>query len=83
VSAGAGIISDPDAKVFDFHWSLFLDLVAKAISWELVWWIDTGLRTTLRVTISPFDFLTFRNFIKKYQNRDLATTEFGANMRMR
>lgn len=33
--------------------------------------------------ISPLDFLTFRNFIRKYQNLDFATTVFGANMRMR
>lgn len=33
--------------------------------------------------ISPLDFLTFRNFIKKYQNLDLATTVFGAKIRMR
>jgi len=33
--------------------------------------------------ISPFDFLTFLSFIKKYQNLDFATTVFGANMRMR
>lgn len=42
-----------------------------------------GQHTTLRLTISPFAFLTFRSFIRKYQNRDLATTEFGAKMRMR
>lgn len=33
--------------------------------------------------ISPFDFLTFLNFIRKYQNLDLATTVFGANILMR
>lgn len=41
------------------------------------------VRTTLIVIISPFDFLTFLNFIKKYQNLDLATTVFGANILMR
>lgn len=47
--------------------------------------IDRGERwhTTLRLTISPFAFLTLRSFIKKYQNLDLATTVFGANIRMR
>ncbi len=39
--------------------------------------------TTLRLTISPLAFLTFRSFIKKYQNRDFATTVLGANMRIR
>ena len=39
--------------------------------------------TMLMVTISPLAFLTFRSFIKKYQNLDLATTVLGANMRMR
>jgi hypothetical protein len=39
--------------------------------------------TSLRLTISPLAFLTFRSFIKKYQNRDLATTVLGANMRIR
>ena len=34
----------------------------------------------LRETISPVDFLTFLNFIKKYQNRDFATTVFGAKI---
>ncbi len=40
-------------------------------------------RTTFRLTISPFDFLTFRSFIKKYQNRDFATTVLGAKIRIR
>ena len=39
--------------------------------------------TKLMVIISPFDFFTFRNFIKKYQNLDFATTVFGANILMR
>jgi len=34
-------------------------------------------------TISPVDFLTLRSFMRKYQKRDLATTSFGAKMRMR
>lgn len=33
--------------------------------------------------ISPLAFLTFLNFIKKYQNLDFATTLLGANMRIR
>lgn len=36
--------------------------------------------TTFKETISPFDFLTFRSFIKKYQKRDFATTVLGANI---
>ena len=36
--------------------------------------------TTFKDTISPFAFLTFRNFIKKYQKRDFATTVFGAKI---
>ena len=41
------------------------------------------IHTRLMVMISPFDFLTFLNFIKKYQNLDFATTVFGANILMR
>ena len=41
------------------------------------------IRTWLIETTSPFDFLTFFNFIKKYQNRDFATTVLGANILMR
>jgi hypothetical protein len=41
------------------------------------------LPTTLRETISPFAFLTFRNFIKKYQKRDFATTVLGAKILIR
>ena len=29
MSAGAGVVSDPDAEVLDFQWSLFMDLVSK------------------------------------------------------
>lgn len=39
--------------------------------------------TSFRLMISPFDFLTFLNFIRKYQNLDFATTVFGAKIRMR
>ncbi len=39
--------------------------------------------TGLMVIISPFDFLTFRSFIKKYQNLDFATTVFVAKIRIR
>ena len=38
---------------------------------------------TFNPTISPVDFLTFRNFIKKYQKRDFATTVFFAKILMR
>ena len=34
-------------------------------------------------TTSPFAFLTRLSFFKKYQNRDFATTSFGAKMRIR
>jgi hypothetical protein len=39
--------------------------------------------TTFKLTISPFAFLTLRNFIKKYQKRDFATTVLGANILIR
>ena len=39
--------------------------------------------TTFKLTISPFAFLTFRSFIKKYQKRDFATTVLGANILIR
>ncbi len=84
VSAGAGIVSNPDAKVLDFHRSFLMDLHGRIVLDEQ---LEDNLiispRTTFRLTISPFDFLTFRNFIKKYQNRDFATTVLGAKMRMR
>ena len=35
------------------------------------------------LTISPLAFLTLRALPRKYQNRDFATTSFGAKMRMR
>jgi len=39
--------------------------------------------TTLTLTISPVVFFTFWRPRRKYQKRDLATTAFGAKMRMR
>lgn len=39
--------------------------------------------TSLMLTISPLAFLTFLSLVRKYQNRDLATTGLGAKMRMR
>ena len=84
VSSGARIVSNPDAKVLDFHWSLFMDLWGRIVLAEqLAGILIFSPRTTFRLTISPFDFLTFRSFIKKYQNRDFATTVLGAKMRMR
>ena len=40
-------------------------------------------RTLFKETISPFAFLIFRSLARKYQKRLLATTSFGAKMRMR
>mgnify|MGYP006876479973 FL=1 len=39
--------------------------------------------TTLTATTSPVAFLTLRSLRRKYQKRDLATTSFGAKMRIR
>lgn len=50
---------------------------------SFLWDLSEVFRTSFRLMISPFDFLTFLNFIKKYQNLDFATTVFGAKMRMR
>ena len=61
------------------HALLLLAACATAFSSAL----NCGIHTKLIVMISPFDFFTFLNFIKKYQNLDLATTVFGANILMR
>jgi hypothetical protein len=44
---------------------------------------QSRLHTTFKLTISPFAFLTFRSFIKKYQKRDFATTVFVAKILIR
>jgi hypothetical protein len=81
VSAGAGVVTDPDSEVLDLERALLVDLKLN----ELISKIEAPpvLRTTFKLTISPLDFLTLRNFIKKYQKRDFATTVFGAKIRMR
>jgi hypothetical protein len=45
--------------------------------------VDEDGRTWFRLTTSPLAFLTLRSRPRKYQKRDLATTSFGAKMRMR
>jgi len=82
VGSGAGIVTDPDTKIFDLQGALLVDLAIYRLApshsdkWPRV-------LTTFRLTISPFAFLTFRSFIKKYQKRDFATTVFGAKILIR
>jgi hypothetical protein len=80
VGAGAGVVSDPDAEVLDLQRALLVDLV------HMISFISSNNskpHTTFKLTISPFAFLTFRSFIKKYQKRDFATTVLGANILIR
>lgn len=84
----ARVVADPDTEVLDLLWALLMDLhfdlgISRCLFHALMHIPKYGRRTMLIATTSPFDFLTFRSFIKKYQNLDLATTVLGANMRMR
>lgn len=87
--SGAGVVSDPDTEVLDLCWALLVDLYlipsVRVCSQEFSASSCRGEleRTWLTLTISPLAFLTFRSFIKKYQNRDLATTVLGAKILMR
>ena len=82
VSAGAGVVADPDAEVLDLQGVLLGDLQ----NGEIYIPQDTirvHPHTALTLTISPVAFLTLRRPRRKYQKRDLATTSLGAKMRMR
>ena len=91
VSAGAGVVADPDANVLDLEGVLLVDLrLSVALSGmdkQRTWNIFTALRwcvlTSLRLTISPLAFLIFLRRERKYQKRLLATTVLGAKMRIR
>ena len=94
VGAGAGIVSDPNAEVLDLEGLLLMDLYSthSPFSHHPNDFLHLGpnnsqahfcQRTWFNDTISPALFLTFLNFLRKYQNRDLATTSFGANSLMR
>lgn len=85
------------AEVLDLCWPLLVYLlVGIFVSSCLIVFYKAGLhrhlligndccrvRTKLMMMISPFDFLTFRNCIRKYQNLDLAAAIFDANILMR
>lgn len=87
VGAGAGVVAEPDTEVLDLGRALLADLLdgkkdrrqPTLPSCRLI----TATHTTLMLTISPLAFLTLRSWVRKYQNRDLATTVLGAKMRMR
>ena len=83
VGAGAGIIANPDTEVLDFLGAFLVDLDCRLRQQTLSTKEKKYDLTSFKLTISPFAFLTFRSFIRKYQNLDLATTVFGAKMRMR
>jgi hypothetical protein len=90
VGAGAGVVADPDTEVLDFLGALLVDLrhvscqpyssadPKTVLRFEYLW-----VRTWFTETISPLAFLILRSLPRKYQNRDLAMTSLGANMRMR
>ena len=82
VGAGAGVVANPDTEVLDLLWSLLVDLPYMLVA---SLGLDRGLsaHTGFKDTISPVAFLILRSLPKKYQNLDLATTSFGAKMRMR
>jgi hypothetical protein len=88
VRAGTRVVSDPHAEVLDLLQPLLLDL-SKSSSQPCLPQNSLTLdsiavsRTWFKLTTSPLVFFTFRSLPRKYQNRDLATTSFGANIRMR
>ena len=87
VGAGTRVVADPDTEVLDLQRVLLVDLFTiyqhccppqrLPISLFFI------LRTLFKLTISPLAFLIFRSLARKYQKRDLATTSFGAKIRMR
>lgn len=87
--ARSRVVSDPNAKVLNLLRAFLVDLcISKCYSPFSTLLPELRAEymrqhTTLRFMISPFDFLTFRNFIKKYQNLDLATTALGAKICIR
>ena len=76
------VVADPDAEVLDLQRVLLGDLAKNQHSVH-GFPHTPAVRTTLTLTISPVAFLTLRRPRRKYQKRDLATTSFGAKMRMR
>ena len=91
VGARARVVADPDAEVLDLLGALLVDLL-RPLAFHSDGLTTVGyecnpsqrlLHTWFTETISPFAFLIFRSFPRKYQNRDLATTSLGAKMRMR
>jgi hypothetical protein len=83
VGTGPRVVTNPEAEVLDLEGVLLVDL---AVTVNLA--CPTGTcavipHTSLQATISPVAFLTFFRPRKKYQKRDLATTVFGAKIRMR
>jgi hypothetical protein len=90
VGTGARVVADPDTEVLDLLWALLVDLghVSRLSSMcrrrnHVLHPAQPLARTWFTETISPFAFLILRSLPRKYQNRDLATTSLGANMRIR
>lgn len=87
VGAGAGVVAEPDTEVLDLGRALLADLLEERKDRRQptlpTCRFITATHTTLMLTISPLAFLTLRSWVRKYQNRDLATTVLGAKMRMR
>lgn len=82
VRAGPRVVPKPDSNVLDLQGALLMDLRYPLMRCAY----DKGQvpgHTTLRLTISPLAFFTFRSFVRKYQNRDFATTSLGAKIRIR
>lgn len=82
VSAGPGVVADPDAKVLDLLGALLGDLWGALVAAEFSM-SGAGVRTWFSETISPLAFLILRSLPRKYQKRDFATTSLGAKMRIR
>lgn len=87
--ARSRIVSDPNTKVLNLLRASLVNLYISE-GYSPFSTLHPELRadyvrqhTTRRFMISPFDFFTFRNFIKKYQNLDLATTALGAKICIR
>ena len=84
VDASPRSVTEEDTEVLDPLGAFLVDLERCASAFAVHRHAQFLIQhTTFSETISPFVFLILRSFARKYQNRDLATTSFGAKMRMR
>ena len=88
VCTGSRVVSQPNAKVFDFEWLSFVDL-ARARQKKCVFLQQKKseeqkrrgvIPTWSHATTSPWAFLTFFKNRMKYQNLLLAWTVLGAKI---